>query len=82
MSDDHSQLNDIDALPENMTDTQKLAMLEKLRKEHKHLDADIRALYDLGITDMLKIARMKKMKLKIKDRITALEDDLTPDIIA
>ena len=82
MSDDHSQLNDIDALPEDMTDTQKLAMLEKLRKEHKHLDADIRALYDLGITDMLKIARMKKMKLKIKDRITALEDDLTPDIIA
>ena len=82
MSDDHSQLNDIDTLPEDMTDAQKLAMLEKLRKEHKHLDADIRALYDLGITDMLKIARMKKMKLKIKDRITALEDDLTPDIIA
>jgi len=28
------------------------------------------------------VSHMKKMKLKIKDRITALEDDLTPDIIA
>lgn len=64
------------------TEQGKLAELAELRAEHRHLDTNIRALYDLGVTDMLKIARMKKLKLQIKDRIAALEDELTPDIIA
>lgn len=82
MSDEHSPLSEQTDLPDDMSDSDKLAMLEKLRAEHRHLDSDIRALYDLGINDMLKIARMKKLKLRIKDRIMALEDDITPDIIA
>ena len=82
MSDEHFPAGEPQTLPEDMTKAQKLAMLDRLRKEHRHLDADIRALYDLGITDVLKVARMKKMKLKVKDRIAALEDDITPDIIA
>ena len=32
--------------------------------------------------DMLKIGRMKKIKLSIKDQITYIENQLTPDIIA
>lgn len=68
--------------PPETSDADKVTLLETLRAEHRHLDTDIRALYDLGITDMLKIARMKKLKLRIKDRIAALEDEITPDIIA
>jgi hypothetical protein len=32
--------------------------------------------------DQLTIKRLKKRKLLIKDQITAVEDQLTPDIIA
>lgn len=46
------------------------------------LDDEIIALRENGAADMLKIRRMKKIKLKLKDRIAAIEDSLTPDIIA
>jgi len=36
----------------------------------------------MGAVDMLKIGRMKKIKLRLKDRIARIEDLLTPDIIA
>ena len=32
--------------------------------------------------DTIRIQRMKKRKLALKDRITAIEDQLLPDIIA
>jgi hypothetical protein len=32
--------------------------------------------------DQLRIARLKKKKLTLRDQITQLEDRLTPDIIA
>lgn len=82
MSDDISPLSDMETVPAEMSEAEKAALLEKLRAEHRHLDTDIRALYDLGVSDMLKIARMKKLKLRIKDRIAVLEDEITPDIIA
>lgn len=59
-----------------------LARLEQLRLEHRRMDDEIRALTETGVTDMLKIARMKKLKLHLKDRIQRLEDSVTPDIIA
>jgi len=83
MSDD-SKSND-EAAPEETAerdDIDQLAKLEQLRAEHRRLDTDIKALHELGITDMLKMARLKKLKLRLKDQITALEDKLTPDIIA
>jgi len=60
----------------------EFALLETLRAQHRQLDVQIKALQDPAISDPLKIARMKKRKLNIKDRISALEDSLTPDIIA
>ena len=60
----------------------EFALLETLRAQHRQLDFQIKALQDPAISDPLKIARMKKRKLNIKDRISALEDSLTPDIIA
>lgn len=56
--------------------------LQQLRDEHRQLDNEIQALRETGAVDMLKIGRMKKIKLRLKDRIAAIEDSLTPDIIA
>ena len=54
-----------------------------LRQEHRDLDAAIAALEaSSAMPDMLTIRRLKKQKLMIKDRIAALEDRITPDIIA
>lgn len=56
--------------------------LVKLRTEHRELDAEIVALETAGAADQLLIRRLKKRKLTLKDQITSVEDQLTPDIIA
>lgn len=56
--------------------------LEHLRQEHRDLDAAIEALLHLGSSDRLQIQRLKKRKLSLRDRMTFLDDQLTPDIIA
>jgi hypothetical protein len=58
------------------------AEFERLRQEHRDLDAAIEALLHLGSGDRLQIQRLKKRKLLLKDRLAFLEDQLTPDIIA
>lgn len=58
------------------------ARIMQLRSEHRALDGQITALIETGVADQLKIARLKKEKLFLKDRISALEDQMTPDIIA
>lgn len=57
-------------------------LLIKLRAEHRDLDSEIVALEGMGRADQLAISRLKKKKLSLKDKITALEDQLLPDIIA
>ena len=59
-----------------------LKLLKEWRAEHRLLDIEIAALCDTGAIDIINIARMKKMKLRLKDKIAAIEDSLTPDIIA
>jgi len=56
--------------------------LVTVREEHRTLDEEIVALEGSGTADQLQIRRLKKKKLSLKDRITAIEDQLTPDIIA
>ena len=56
--------------------------LAGLRAEHRDLDDAIRALEETGKADQLTLRRLKKQKLSLKDRIAAIEDQLTPDIIA
>ncbi len=68
-----------------MDETDKQAMLElltNLKVEHRRIDAEIKALEENGAGDVLKIRRMKKIKLSIKDQIVCMENQLTPDIIA
>ncbi len=56
--------------------------LERLREEHRDLDTAIEALTSVGASDRLQLQRLKKRKLALRDRISFLEDALTPDIIA
>ncbi|MEI9927993.1 MAG: DUF465 domain-containing protein [Sphingomonas sp.] len=65
-----------------MDDSEILRRLELLRTEHRDLDAAIAALLATGSADQLRAARLKKRKLKLRDEIALLEDQLIPDIIA
>jgi hypothetical protein len=58
------------------------ADLSRLEQEHRDLDTAIEALENIGAGDRLQIQRLKKRKLVLRDRISHLEDALTPDIIA
>lgn len=58
------------------------AELHRLHIEHRDLDAAIAALEQLGSFDQLQIQRLKKRKLQLRDRVSAISDRLTPDIIA
>ena len=53
----------------------------RLRQEHEDYDAAINAMIATGC-DALRIQRMKKKKLAIKDKLTQIEDQIVPDIIA
>lgn len=59
-----------------------LVEIEMLRQEHRDLDTAIDALQDIGAPDQLQIQRLKKRKLVLRDRLSRLEDAVTPDIIA
>lgn len=65
-----------------MEESEILRKLEALRSEHRDLDAAIEALLTKATVDQLQVARLKKRKLKLRDEITLLEDQLIPDIIA
>ena len=55
--------------------------LARLRREHSDLGSATEALEMVG-GDRMQVQRLKKWKLRIKDEIVRLEDELTPDIIA
>lgn len=67
---------------EAANDEALLLKLSILHEEHADLDAAIRAMEQLMHHDRLQVARLKKKKLAIKDRIQTLKDQMTPDIIA
>lgn len=56
--------------------------LARLQQEHRDLDAAISALQHSPGSDLLQVQRLKKRKLHLRDRISYIEDQLTPDIIA
>ena len=68
-----------------LSDEERLALeaeLHRLHIEHRDLDAAIAALEQVGSFDQLQIQRLKKRKLFLRDRVAAVSDKLTPDIIA
>ena len=58
------------------------AELARLQQEHRDLDAAIAALQESPGADRIQVQRLKKRKLQLRDRMTFIEDQLTPDIIA
>ncbi|MHB1206211.1 MAG: YdcH family protein [Rhodospirillaceae bacterium] len=58
------------------------AKLAELELEHRDLDDVINNLTRLSDFDQIKVSRLKKRKLALKDQITSLRGRLIPDIIA
>lgn len=56
--------------------------LEELKTEHRDLDDVIARVAEEAPFDQLRVQRLKKRKLKLKDQIARLESELLPDIIA
>lgn len=63
-------------------DAELEARLNTLRVEHRDLDDAIAALGEGGTADQLQMMRLKKRKLRLRDEIAMLEDQIIPDIIA
>lgn len=55
--------------------------LARLKQDHEDFDVAINAMIATGC-DMLRIQRMKKKKLALKDKQQELESQVIPDIIA
>ncbi|OQW57985.1 MAG: hypothetical protein A4S14_19735 [Proteobacteria bacterium SG_bin9] len=66
----------------NDNDGELRAELARLQQEHGDLDAAIEALHHSPAPDLLRLQRLKKRKLQLRDRISFIEDQITPDIIA
>ncbi len=56
--------------------------LQELRVEHRDLDEVILHLHKAGHHDAMRIQRLKKRKLRLKDIISKLESQLIPDLDA
>lgn len=67
-------------LQEEQEELQK--MLEQLKTEHRDLDVVLQQLADAIPVDFLRLQRLKKRKLFLKDSIIKIESMLLPDIIA
>jgi hypothetical protein len=65
-----------------ISDEEIARRLAVLRTEHRDLDDSITALLSSPHLDQLQLARLKRRKLRLKDEIALLEDQLIPDIIA
>jgi hypothetical protein len=56
--------------------------LEQLRVEHRDLDEVIKYMIETKHSDSMRIQRLKKRKLRLKDMIAKLESELIPDLDA
>ncbi len=82
MSDDSDEPHEDEFDADELSDSEMLSLLGSLKREHNRINKEVDALHENGVMDMLKLKRMKKVKLSIKDQITYLENLVTPDIIA
>jgi hypothetical protein len=58
------------------------AKLAALKTEHRDLDEVIARVAEHAPFDQLRLQRLKKRKLLLKDQISQIESELLPDIIA
>ena len=76
----HEEIRGLDGMADQDQADLRLSAA-RLRQEHEDYDAAINAMIATGC-DALRIQRMKKKKLAIKDKLTQIEDQIVPDIIA
>jgi hypothetical protein len=57
-------------------------LIAELREEHRDLDEAIARMVEDPSVDQLRLTRLKKRKLKLKDWIAYLESKLIPDLDA
>lgn len=70
---------------EDLSDAEERELHDRvkaLRQEHADLDASIEALEAMPVPDQLRIARIKRRKLALRDEIVKIEARILPDIIA
>jgi hypothetical protein len=67
-------------IDDNLEDVRR--QLAELKTEHRDLDDVISRVSEELPFDQLRLQRLKKRKLSLKDEITKLENILIPDIIA
>ena len=67
-------------IDENLEDVRR--QLAELKTEHRDLDDVISRVSEELPFDQLRLQRLKKRKLSLKDEISRLENALIPDIIA
>jgi hypothetical protein len=58
------------------------AKLAELELEQRYLDDVINTLTQQSDFDQIKVSRLKKRRLALKDQISSLQDRMIPDIIA
>ena len=77
--------------PENNTQSENEAANEfmtpamrlmDLQAKHRALDGKISEIYDFPYQNQILLQRLKKEKLRLKDAITRLKDDMIPDLNA
>jgi len=56
--------------------------LDELRLEHRDLDDVIHRFHMTGGMEQMQMQRLKKRKLKLKELIIKIENQLIPDILA
>ncbi len=66
----------------NLEEADTVKWLEELKVEHRDLDEVIRYLIETGHHDLMRIQRLKKRKLRLKDMIRRLQSGLIPDLDA
>jgi len=57
-------------------------LIAELKEEHRDLDQAIARMVEVPSVDQLRLTRLKKRKLKLKDWIAYLESKLIPDLDA
>lgn len=67
-------------IDDNLEDVRR--QLAELRTEHRDLDDVISRVSEELPFDQLRLQRLKKRKLSLKDEVARLENMLIPDIIA
>lgn len=69
-------------LEPDLEEADTVKWLEQLKVEHRDLDDVIKYLIENRHPDLMKIQRLKKRKLRLKDMISRLESELIPDLDA